>query len=332
MAIAPSPDNYTLGKGVVYFDKLINGVYFGERDMGNTPAFTLSVSMDKLEHFNARSGLKAKDKTVITELTPTVAFQLDEVNVENIALMFMADTTKVVQAADDDKTFNIPSTLANRRYYSGFRSIGIWVIPITNLQSGPFEVGETITGYSSTATAVITRVDADQLCIKTIAGGPFEDGEEITGGNSNATADVASTDGEVFDTTDVVVRDGTDTYYTKGVDYSVDSVTGMVFLINATTIADISDIDIDFGVAAVTYTRITGFAQTSIEGMLHFVPDNPVGNNMELKIWRVDLAPDGDVGMIGDDWQLLNFTGEVLKDEVGHSSSPYMDIITSDVI
>jgi hypothetical protein len=31
--------------------------------------------------------------------------------------------------------------------------------------------------------------------------------------------------------------------------------------------------------------------------------------------------------MIGDDWSTLGFVGEILKDEVGHPTSPYMDFI-----
>jgi len=31
--------------------------------------------------------------------------------------------------------------------------------------------------------------------------------------------------------------------------------------------------------------------------------------------------------MIGDDWSTLGFTGEILKDEIGHPDSPYMNIL-----
>ena len=63
----PSADNYVLGKGVVYFNMKdpITGLYTGERDLGNAPAFSLNVSTEKLEHYSSRGGLKAKDKQVI---------------------------------------------------------------------------------------------------------------------------------------------------------------------------------------------------------------------------------------------------------------------------
>lgn len=329
MPISPDTDNYSLGKGIVYFNKLVSGAYLGARDLGNTPALTLSVAMDKLDHWNQRSGLRSKDKTVITELTPTVTFQLDEINVENIALMFMADKTEVVQSATEGLTMNIPSSLANRYYDTGYRGIGVWTLPYDALSGGPFEIGEVVSG--ATGTGTVLRDSGTMLYVAISVAG-FVDDETITGAASSATASVDSSNGEIWVTDDAVVRDGTSVFYDKTTDFTVDSVTGRIFLVDGTGIADATDIDVDFGCSAVTYTRIGAFQETVIEGLLHFIPNNPVGPNMELKIWRVDLTPDGEIGMIGDDWQLLPFTGEILKDETGHPTSPYMDVITLDTV
>ncbi len=87
-----------------------------------------------------------------------------------------------------------------------FRLSGGFTLPYDNL-SGTFTLGETITGSTSTATAVIdgdhdTDGDGftDTLRISAIAGGPFVDDEVITGGTSGATADVNSASGEVLNT------------------------------------------------------------------------------------------------------------------------------------
>ena len=47
MVDSPNTENYTLGKGVVYFDQknLTTGLYMGERDLGNAPAFSFSLFM-----------------------------------------------------------------------------------------------------------------------------------------------------------------------------------------------------------------------------------------------------------------------------------------------
>ena len=91
-----------------------------------------------------------------------------------------------------------------------------------------------------------------------------------------------------------------------------------------------ADQDVEFAVLAATYKKIQAFNETSIEGRLRFIPDNPVGNNMELFIHRCDLTPEGDVQMIADEWQALSFTGEILKDETNNPTSPYMNIYTTD--
>ena len=56
--IAPSTENYTLGRGAVYFNKKTDAGYLGERDLGNVVDFNMSVDVESLEHFTSRSGLK----------------------------------------------------------------------------------------------------------------------------------------------------------------------------------------------------------------------------------------------------------------------------------
>ncbi len=103
MAVSPSTDNYTLGKGVVYFDQydMTNEEYTGERDLGNAPEFSFNIALEKLEHFSSRGGLKAKDKEIISQITPGVTFTLDEVNIQNLAMLTLGDIEEVVQTTAD---------------------------------------------------------------------------------------------------------------------------------------------------------------------------------------------------------------------------------------
>lgn len=99
MPQAHDVDNYTLGKGIIYFDQLVDDAYTGELDLGNAPAVTLAIDLDTLDHFSSRGGLRAKDKRVVQEITPAINFTLDELSPENLALLFMADIAEVSQAA-----------------------------------------------------------------------------------------------------------------------------------------------------------------------------------------------------------------------------------------
>lgn len=92
-----SPDNYTLGKGIVYFNRKKNGVLLGELDLGNCPEFSFNISLEKLEHFSSRGGLRAKDKEVISQISPGVTFSLDELSPENVAILSLGEIEEVSQ-------------------------------------------------------------------------------------------------------------------------------------------------------------------------------------------------------------------------------------------
>ncbi len=64
--------------------------------------------------------------------------------------------------------------------------------------SGTFIIGDTITGGTSGATALVRLVESSYLLVSDIASGPFQNDEQITGSESSATADVdgAPTSGE----------------------------------------------------------------------------------------------------------------------------------------
>ncbi len=53
MAGSPNTENYTLGKGVVFFDRydFDAAEYTGERDLGNAPVFAFNIALEKLEHY-----------------------------------------------------------------------------------------------------------------------------------------------------------------------------------------------------------------------------------------------------------------------------------------
>ena len=91
MANAPNVENYMLGKGVLYLDRLdSSGNHTGELDLGNAPAFNVSLTTEDLPHRESRSGIKEEDHNVETSLSASVSFTLDEPNTDNLALAFRA--------------------------------------------------------------------------------------------------------------------------------------------------------------------------------------------------------------------------------------------------
>ena len=346
MANTPSADNYNLGRGKVYFDKLVSGTYEGERDLGNSPAFNLSVTLDKLDHFSSRSGLKAKDKTVVVQVTPTFNFNLDEINEDNVGLMFMATNTDVTQTANLDDAIALSTaftSVAQDRWYDiGSRSIGCMQIHYDTLAGGTpavdddIYVGAPLTkDHKIVAVTALTSTTGILYLVNTDAtNDALADDDIITDGVWTANADMSNVTtypGNVaaLATTNFLVYDTATpaTVHTLTTDYLVDSTSGRVKIVDGGGITAGDNITVKFHRAAETYTSIKAFQETDIEGKLRFVSDNPVGNNQEVIIWRANITPSGEVGLISDEWQTLGFEGEILKDETGHPGEEYLRII-----
>jgi len=102
-------DNYTLGRGIVYLSLYDDqGNLKAERDVGNAPELNFNVDISTLEHFSSRSGIKSKDKEIVTEVKPSLSFILDEMNVENLRMFFLGDAgVKIEQAAETGVTNTI---------------------------------------------------------------------------------------------------------------------------------------------------------------------------------------------------------------------------------
>ena len=81
-----------------------------------------------------------------------------------------------------------------------------------------------------------------------------------------------------------------------------------------------------FACADTNYKKIVGLKTTTLEGELRFISDNPVGDQYDMRAWRVSLAPTGDTPLIDDAWSSFSFEAEILKDATNHPLSPYIDV------
>lgn len=83
MPTSPNVLNYFIGKGTISFTPLAGS----PRDLGNAPAVKLTPNVTKLDHFSSRQGVKKKDLSVVTEQTLTLDITLDEITIENLAML-----------------------------------------------------------------------------------------------------------------------------------------------------------------------------------------------------------------------------------------------------
>lgn len=328
-------DDYTLGKGIVAFNRLKSAVYQGFRDLGDTPAFTVNIALEMLDHFSSRAGLAAKDKQVVKSATPGFAFTCNNINVENMELMALGLITSVVQLASDGAKTTHTVVELDRWYIDADTGKRKWKPP-TYLKydggTGLFVAGEVVYGaggaYAKVG-AVIGNATAGILVIHHVTG-TFVNNEALTG----SVAGVAVADGAqvVKAAGDVLVCNGTGTtVYTLTTDYDLDLDAGRVLPISTGAIVA-GTLVVGYAAEKCTYRRVSFLADSQIEGQLHFISDNAEGENYELIFWRASLKPNGDTAFIGDGWSTIQFTGEILKDETNHASDPYGFIIESPTV
>lgn len=104
-----SPQNYTLGRGEVYFGKFADGTTTptGERYLGNTPEFSLTIDVENLDHYSSDRGIREKDDSVVLQADRSGSLTTDSVRPDNIALFFFGtkDTVTVVSATAQSQTY-----------------------------------------------------------------------------------------------------------------------------------------------------------------------------------------------------------------------------------
>jgi hypothetical protein len=105
----------------------------------------MNVAPEKLEHYSSRGGLKVKDKTVVSEMAMGITFSLDEPNVENLALMFMADQESVSQSEQTAATKDIEVIALGRYYDLDFKAITAESVSVVDTEATSFTEGTDFT-------------------------------------------------------------------------------------------------------------------------------------------------------------------------------------------
>lgn len=100
---SPNPLLYYIGKGIVAFKKAGNDSF---RDLGNAPVFEVAPEVTKLDHFSSRSGVKTKDRSVVTEKSGKVNITLEEWSFENLRLALMGGASES-NSSDGTRSFEL---------------------------------------------------------------------------------------------------------------------------------------------------------------------------------------------------------------------------------
>lgn len=171
-------NNYVLGRGKVFFDPYTPGTKntTGERYLGNTPEFGLTIESEKLDHFNSDEGVRVKDESVLLELNRTGSFTCDNIDPENIALFFLGDVDTVTDAGVSNGTFTITGAVGGRWYQIGVSNNNPTGVRKVSIDSVVDDATPTPNSLSATTDYVL---DADLGRIYIVPNGRA-DGKNIT--------------------------------------------------------------------------------------------------------------------------------------------------------
>jgi hypothetical protein len=124
-------------------------------------------------------------------------------------------------------------------------------------------------------------------------------------------------------TTPPVVKQGVTTF-TEGTDYVVaDAVAGLIYIPVGTTLADSTATTITYHTLVGSQDQVAGATVPFLQGHLVFVPDPVDGQKIGCDIWRVNLSPNGQIGLIADDYGNWTLDGNILDDTANHPSAPF---------
>ena len=106
------------------------------------------------------------------------------------------------------------------------------------------------------------------------------------------------------------------TTYAAGTDYMVDTELGLITILTTGAIPAATDLTVDYSVAASSRTRLAS-GELIVEGELKLVAFNPIGEDVDYTIPRVQLAGSGSLDLLQDPestaFQTMTLEAKVLK-------------------
>jgi hypothetical protein len=124
----------------------------------------------------------------------------------------------------------------------------------------------------------------------------------------------------------VVTRDTTDIMVVD-TDYIVYAEFGLVKIVEGGGILAGDDVEIEFDQPALTIDQVRIAKDSAPICHLLFLADDANqdadGSRDRLEIWRVAISPEGELGMISDEYGSFQITMSVLSDAANHPNDPF---------
>jgi hypothetical protein len=133
--VSPDPENLQVGKGIVSF-KPTGATEF--IDLGNCPELEYEPTIERLDHFSSRSGIRTKDKSVVIERGGTLRIMMEEITAQNLSMLLMG--TIGTSTPGDQPTVDIftTDTVSGEVKYQATNDVGPrWDLHFYNVEFAP---------------------------------------------------------------------------------------------------------------------------------------------------------------------------------------------------
>jgi len=279
--------------GKLYFDLFdANLAKTGERYLGLTPGFTISIASEKIQSYSAETGLQQLDDETLVKITRTGKMTVRQISMENLG-MFLAGQAATAAQASASVTNEAISILADRYYQLG---------ALTANPSGVRSVSAvTITTAAVSAAATSTAYAVGDQVKQ--ASSPTHIYQCTTAGTSGGSAPTWPT------TIGATVTDGTAVWTCIGIitlventDYSVDLTMGRIYILPTARISGTYAVSAlaAYTKSAVSREQLLTSGVADVYGALRFIASNAKGTNRDIFAPNVLLAPSGEIVVKAD--------------------------------
>lgn len=292
----------------------------GWHEVGHFENLGVSPSVSKEELPGSRTAARGTIKSRVTERKVAISVTPIELSTENLRMAVLAEAATQSNQAASFRALASLAVAADTYVRLGHNDVHIIRIPVGTITGGPFDIGEIVTGGTSSATGVVAWTETGLLELVNVSG-DFVAGETITGGTSAASAAATS----VQKIKDLVVVDAATptTRYTLGDDYDLMADEGMLRVRSDGDI--VGNPFVAYGYDAHSGEILYQYSGGNVinkEVLIVTDKDND-GPRYELYYPSVDWTLNGDWSLLTDGASSLPFEGTVLEDSTQSSGQEY---------
>lgn len=311
-------------RGVCYFERLrADGKYEASIPLAPASVLTLAQTQTKVVLNSKMRGMNTVYASANTQVSRTGKLTCEGMNKQIFRTWLAGELSKVTQAsatvtAEETPYVEIDCTI----HLGGTVNDGAGVFGISAVTVKSYE------GDNATAFQTAHAYAVGDTLIPT--GGNLHWYMVTTAGTSAGSAPTFPTDGTSVTSNGVVIQDMGLITYVAGTDYELDTARGLVNIPSTGAIATARRLvpaslgktfrlSVNYTLPAKTFEQIKTSSGVSEKGRLRFLTENVEGTDENWYGPKVTLTSDGEVDLLGDEFESIDFNIEFEQPSVGEA-------------